>query len=70
MTDVFICFLLEFPFNWWSGLLIVGAVRAINELFGANCSKATKFGPDVDRTLFDRFWVDAKKGISLRHRGG
>ena len=49
---------------------IVGTVRAINGLLGANCSKATKFGPDVDRTLIDRFWVDAKKGIALRHRRG
>ena len=50
--------------------LLVGAVRAINGLFGANCSKAIKFGPDVDRTLLDRFRVDAKKGIALRHRRG
>ena len=49
---------------------IVGAVKAINELFRANSSKATKFGPDVDITSLDRFWVDAKKDISLRHRGG
>ena len=39
----------------------------INGLFGANISKATKFGPDVDKTLLDRFWVDAKKGIASRH---
>ena len=45
-----------------SGFNIVWAVRAINGLFGANCSKAIKFGLDVDRTLLDRFRVDAKKG--------
>ena len=39
-------------------------------LFGANCSKATKFGPDDDRILLDRFWVNAKRGIALRHRRG
>ena len=39
-------------------------VRAINGLFGANCSKATKFGPDVDRTLLDRFRVNDKKSFS------
>ena len=50
--------------------LVVGAVRAINGPFGANCSKAAKFGPDIDRTLLDRFWADPKKGISLRHRRG
>ena len=49
---------------------IVRAVRAINALFGRNCSKATKFGPDVDRTLLDRFGVDAKKDIALRRRMG
>ena len=48
-------------------LEIARAARAINGLFGANCSKATEFGPDVDRTLLDRFWVDAKKGIALCH---
>ena len=46
----------------YDDLTLVRAVRAINGLFGANCSKATKFGPDVDKTLLDRFWVDAKKG--------
>ena len=52
------------------GIHLVGAVRAINGQFGANCSKAIKFGPDVDRTLLDRFRVDAKKGFSLGHRRG
>ena len=49
------------------GIHLVGDVRAINGQFGANCSKAIKFGPDVDRTLLDRFRVDAKKGFSLGH---
>ena len=53
-----------------SGFNIVWAVRAINGPFGVNCSKAIKFGLDVDRTLLDRFSVDAKKGIALRHRRG
>ena len=43
--------------------ILVRAVRA-------NCSKATKFGPDGDRALLDRFWVDTKKDIALRHRRG
>ena len=51
-------------------VLLVGTVRAINGLFGANSSKAIKFGPDVDRALLDRFKVDAKKGIALRHPRG
>ena len=49
--------------------VIVRAVRAINRLFGANCSKATKFGPDVDRTLLDRFWVDASVGAKSKMAG-
>ena len=53
--------------HYYAACQLVGAVRAINGLFGANCSKAIKFGPDVDRTLLDRFRVDAKKGIGLRH---
>ena len=42
--------------EWIPMCNLVRAVRAINGLFWANCPKATKFGPDVDRTLPDRFW--------------
>ena len=45
----------------YDNLTLVRAVRTITGLFGTNCSKATKFAPDVDRTLIDRFRVDAKK---------
>ena len=57
-------------FHKLSAPLLVGAVREINGLFGANCSKAIKFGPDVDRALLGRFRVVAKKGIALRHYRG
>ena len=40
---------------------LVGAVR---DILGANSSKATKFGTDIEQIILFRFAMDAKTGIA------